>query len=444
MSRTRPLDRLERTLERLSATLRWPAWDRSAVAQLGRSWLEVAAAVDRAQESHAGGAYVRVFGESAIDAARRRSTERDARPLAGLPIAIKDLVAVAGQPIGAGSAVRESAPPERVDSAIVGQFLGLGAVVVGLVTLHEFAFGVTGVNEHVGYPRNPHDPDRVPGGSSSGPAVAVAEGSAGVAIGTDTGGSVRIPAALCGVVGFKPAYGTYPTTGVFPLAPSLDHVGLIASSVDVVQAVHAALGHIGASDAPLRSIGIVEADLEEADAEVVARVETVLQVLRNSGVEVLSVAWPDAERSFATSTAIMFSEASAIHRDTLERMPDRYGADVRRRLEAGFAIDAPTYVAAKREQRTLRAEVQRTLEAVDAVVTPTVPMVAPTVAGARGTDVPARLVRNTRLANVVGVPAISIPVPGSGLPVGLQITADDEPTLLSVAAQIERLIGAAD
>lgn len=355
-------------------------------------------------------------------------------------MAVKDLLAIAGQPLGAGSAVRDDAPSEDRDASIVGQLRGAGAIVIGRAALHEFAYGVTGVNEHTGSPVNPHDPRRVPGGSSSGSAVAVAEGSAIVAVGTDTGGSIRIPAALCGVVGFKPARGTYSLDGVFPLAPSLDHVGLLARTVDDVVAVHSALGHAPPTGGPVRALGTVPVELEEADGDVRGPVERVMDALRTAGVAIGPVRWPGPDRSFSTSTAIMYSEASAVHRRTLEHRSERYSAEVRQRLEAGFEIDAPTYVAAKREQVTLRREVLDVLGEVDAVVTPTVPTVAPPLGAAHDPDTAALLVRNTRLANVVGVPALSLPLHSDGLPVGLQIVARDDPTVLRVAEAIERAV----
>jgi Asp-tRNA(Asn)/Glu-tRNA(Gln) amidotransferase A subunit family amidase len=200
------------------------------------------AALARAELARNGGAFsVLLDGDARRDAARARrelATGRPARPLEGSTLAVKDLVAVRGQRIGAGSASRAGAPPESEDAAIVAALRSSGAVVVGLAALHELAFGSTGVNEYEGTPRNPFGSGLIPGGSSSGSAVAVATGAASLAIGTDTGGSVRVPAALCGVVGFKPAFGEYSLGGVLPLAPSLDHAGLLGSSVEIVRRAH--------------------------------------------------------------------------------------------------------------------------------------------------------------------------------------------------------------
>lgn len=443
MPPNRSSNRLEETLERLEA-LQWPEWDRKDLGVSGRGLASpsaIVSAVDRAQGSRASGAYLRVFAESALNAAQHRLAEGDQRPLAHLPIAVKDMVAVAGQPLQAGSRVRQGAPKETQHSAIVAQLTSLGAVVIGLSALHEFALGSTGVNEHTGYPRNPHDTERIPGGSSSGSAVAVAEGSALVGIGTDTGGSVRIPAALCGVVGFKPSYGTYPTAGVFPLAPSLDVVGLIAPSVRVIEIVHRALGHPGPCAMPLQRVGFVQTELEQADSAVSIAFQSALSRLRRKGPDIVATTWPDAERVFATSTAILLSEAAAIHRRNLERNPKLYGRDVEQRLRAGLRISAPTYVAAKQEQQNLRGDVLQALDAVDAIVSPTVPMVAPTISAARDSQVAIALVRNTVLANVVGCSAITLPLPVDGLPVGLQVMARSNCCVLGIAGQIEQLLG---
>lgn len=358
-------------------------------------------------------------------------------PLAGVPVAVKDLMAVAGRPISACSAVRRDAPPEPADAEVVARLRAAGAVVIGTAALHEFAFGVTGINEFCGTTLNPRHPDRIAGGSSSGSAAAVAEGSALVALGTDTGGSVRIPAALCGVVGFKPSLGTYSTRGVFPLSPTLDHVGLLAPSVQVVTAVHAALGHPVPQPRQPTRLGVLWHELERCQPEVRSRLEAALRLVSAAGCELVEVPWPEAEEVFAASTAIMFAEAAAVHRAEMARDATRYGQDVRARLVMGLALSAVTYLQARRARRRLRAEVLQALSRVDAVLGPTVGRVAPKVREARDPRLAAELVAFTRLANVAGVPALSLPVPGDGLPVGLQITCATDMHALSVAAWLE-------
>lgn len=394
------------------------------------------AAVRPGQLASDGGAYTAVFD---VPASRPSGAPR---ALEGLRFAVKDLIAVAGHPLGAGSAVRDDAAPEPADAAIVAELRALGAVLVGTTTMHEFAFGVTGVNHHAGTAHNPADPARIPGGSSSGSAVAVANGSVPLAIGTDTGGSVRIPAALCGVVGFKPTYGVYPTDGVFPLSPTLDHVGLLASDVATAARVHHALGFPVDDAGAIRRVGVVDAELETADDDVAERVVAAIRQLEATGTVITAVDWPDGEKVVAASTTIMFSEAAAVHRGELLRRPSAYGADVRARLEQGQAIPAADYEAALRAREDLRSRVRAALADVDCVLGPTVGLVAPRVEEAAAPTLAARLVANTRLANVTGVAAISVPLPGDGLPVGLQISSISDARLLDIARQFEASLSA--
>jgi len=384
-----------------------------------------------------GGAYTVVLDAEAAYKSRRGAPTP---PLAGLTIAVKDLIAVAGYPLGAGSVAWRGGNFETQDALIVGRLRELGAVIVGLTALHEVAFGVTGINDVLGWPRNPHDPRRIPGGSSSGSAVAVVEGSAEVAVGTDTGGSLRIPAALCGAVGYKPSFGTYATHGVLPLSPTLDHVGLLAARVALIRRVHAALGFDpGQARVPAR-VGVAIRDVEESDEPVTERVRECVRTLERAGARVVDLALPDPDLVFAVSTAVMFTEAAAVHRSIFQRRCALYGEDVRNRLLQGLAIPAATYAAALRERTRLKALTTEALGTVDCVIGPTVGLVAPREVEARDPTVAARLVRNTRLANVVGAPALSLPLPGHGLPMGLQIMALDDASLLGWAAGIERVI----
>lgn len=439
------LDRLGATLDRLDATLTG-----DAVAAGGAlpatpppadppPPLEVV--LDRARLLEDGGSYTAVLADEARLAAEVVSRTRPAPALAGMTVAVKDLIAVAGHRIGAGSAAWVDEAPAAGDAPVVARLRQLGAVIVGLTALHEIAFGVTGINDVAGWPRNPHDSDRIPGGSSSGSAVAVAQGSAEVAVGTDTGGSLRIPAALCGVVGYKPAYGTYPTQGVLPLSPTLDHVGFMARRVAPLRRLHAAFGFDTGRDVLPSRVGVGLGDLEEADGPVAERVRGALAVLQRRGVSVLEVSWPDADAVVAVSTAVMFAEAAAVHRSTLVDRAARYGEDVRHRLLQGLAIPAATYAAALDRRTELRAQVAAVLAGVDCVVGPTVGLLAPTEEEGRRPSAPVRLVRHTRLANVVGAPALSLPLPGDGLPVGLQVMARDDARLLGMAAAIERAVG---
>ncbi len=402
----------------------------------GPSWLEDALA--RATPVAQGGAFVAPLG----DAARREVAARPPEgPLAGWTLAVKDLVAVAGLPLGAGSAVRDGAPPEPHDARVVADLRAAGATLVGTTALHELAIGVTGINAGKGTPRNPLDPARVPGGSSSGSAVAVATGAADLAVGTDTGGSVRIPAALCGVVGFKPTHGRLSTAGVHPLAPTLDHVGLLARRVTDVAHAARVLG-IAAPAPPtgLRALrlGYVPRELEEADPEVAAAIAGALDRLSHAGATLVEAEPADAGLVFATSTTLLLAEAAAVHAADLAEVPERFGADVAARFRAGLALPAVALAAAHAARRALITTTRARLHGLDALVGPTVGVRAPLLAAladpADAAAAGARLVAHTRLANVCGLPAISLPAaPG----VGLQLLAADDGALLAHATAVE-------
>jgi Asp-tRNA(Asn)/Glu-tRNA(Gln) amidotransferase A subunit family amidase len=354
--------------------------------------------------------------------------------LDGLRVAVKDLIAVAGRPLRAGTLARASAPPEPRDATVVAQLRAAGAVIGDSVALHEIAFGTTGVNDQVGFPPNPRDPSRVPGGSSSGSAVAVAEGTCDVAIGTDTGGSVRIPAALCGVVGFKPSYERYSRDGVLALSPTLDHVGLLAPTVGAIAQVHHALtGEAPPAAATPGRLGVDRVGLELATATVAAAVDRELARLHDAGWQLVDVRLPDPTRVQEVTTKVMFAEAAAVHQALLDGHADQLGGDVLVRLRRGAAITAADYDAALADAVRLQGE----LSGIDVVIGPTVPIVAPTIEDARRDGmVPASLVTNTRLANVVGLPALTLPLPSDGLPIGLQLLGRTDALVLAVGAAL--------
>ncbi|MGH9212542.1 MAG: amidase [Acidimicrobiales bacterium] len=363
--------------------------------------------------------------------------------LAGLAVAVKDLVAVAGLPVGAGSRARSAAPVEPRDAAVVARLRQAGAAIAGTVALHELAFGVTGINDRVGFPTHPHDAGRIPGGSSSGSAVAVADGSCDLAIGTDTGGSVRIPAALCGVVGFKPNRGRYPLDGVLALSPSLDHVGFLARTTAPITMAHEALtGEAVGAHRPER-LGLDSAALDAADDEVTAAVDRALDAIRAMSCTIVDVAWPDVAEVVDVSSTVMFAEAAAVHRVLLARHGDQVGPDVAARLAAGARISDADYRQARSAAREIEASVRATLAGVDAVVGPTTSLAAPTIAAARTDEnLPRGLVRTTRLANLTGVPAVSIPVHTDGLPVGLQLVAATDALALGLATTLHPVVAA--
>lgn len=363
---------------------------------------------------------------------------RPGHALSGVPVAVKDLIDVAGTPTRAGSPAYSDAQAATTDAPVVGRLRRAGAAIVGKTALHEIALGTSGINRYEGTPRNPRDPSRICGGSSSGSAACVAEGSAAIALGTDTGGSVRIPAALCGVVGFKPRFGRLPTTGVLPLAPSLDHVGVIgADAVSVADAWGVLTLGSWKAGPPPRAIGVDSEAMASASPAVSQAVEAALRALRT--VTIKDVVLPDAELVQAASTAILFSEAASVHRRRLGPKLAELGLDIQERLVLGSAISATVYIEAQSAARRIRASLYELFGEIDAVVGPTVPIVAPTVADAGGDPgLSALLVQNTRLANLTGAPALSLPVTASGLPVGLQIQAPQEPVVLTIAAALER------
>jgi Asp-tRNA(Asn)/Glu-tRNA(Gln) amidotransferase A subunit family amidase len=367
------------------------------------------------------------------------ATTPAAGPLAGTVLAVKDLIAVAGLPLHAGSRARSDAPRSARDATVVARLRAAGATVAGTVALHELAFGVSGVNDEVGFPPHPLDPTRVPGGSSSGSAVVVALGEADLAIGTDTGGSVRIPAALCGVVGFKPSRDRYPLDGVQPLSPTLDHVGLLAQDLTAVVAAHTALtGETVPSLAPRLRLGVDRAGLADADAAIAAAIGATLTRLADAGAELVDVDWPNRAEVLDVSTTIMFHEAAVVHRDLLAGpRADLLGAPVRERLETGAAITAAAHDDALAAAADIETHVRAVLADLDAVIGPTVPITAPTIDAAR-TDagLARRLVADTRLANLTGTPAITIPLDHRPLPAGLQITARTDAHTLAVAGAV--------
>jgi Asp-tRNA(Asn)/Glu-tRNA(Gln) amidotransferase A subunit family amidase len=382
------------------------------------------------------------------EAGQGRPAGDRAGPLDGTVVAVKDLVAVAGLPLGAGSRTRAAAPPEPRDAACVAALRAAGAVVAGTVALHELAFGVTGINDQVGFPAHPHDGRRIPGGSSSGSAVAVATGACDLAVGTDTGGSVRIPAALCGVVGFKPARGRYSLDGVVPLSPTLDHLGLLARSVDAVAAGHRVLAATatatagtGVGDvspvAPTR-LGVDREALAAAAGPVADAVDAALRALHDRGCQLVDIRWPDLTEVVDVSSTILLAEAAAVHRRLVGRSGAAApGADIAPRLAAGAAITSAAHREACRARDGLAAAVVAVLATVDAVAGPAVPVPAPTIEQARADQsLPRALVSATRLANLAGTPAITLPLSGADLPVGLQLQAGDDERLLRIAGAV--------
>jgi Asp-tRNA(Asn)/Glu-tRNA(Gln) amidotransferase A subunit family amidase len=374
-------------------------------------------------------------------------------PLHGVAVGVKDLIDVAGLPTRCGSLVRASAPPAEVDAPVVARLVEAGAVVVAKLHTHEFAYGPTGDIAATGPAHNPHDPTRIAGGSSSGSAAAVAAGHLPLALGTDTGASVRTPAALCGVVGLKPSYGHLPAEGAFPLAESLDTVGLLTADVhsasvawDVLDRPDGTGGGIQLPGVKGVRVGVpMDAYWRPADPSISAVVESAVERLRSAGAEVIEVATPMIEELAATYPVIVGAEAWATHADAFARSPELFQPVTRERLAPNADLPARAYIDALRARRRLVAAFRAAAD-VDVLVLPTTrlratPIGAETVA-VGGADVPVRpsLLGLTLPFNLTGWPAVSVPgrVEAGELPVGVQVVGVrlDERGVLRVAAAL--------
>ncbi|MBX6766088.1 MAG: amidase [Actinomadura rubrobrunea] len=364
-------------------------------------------------------AFAAVDAEGAAAAARRADEElaagTDRGALHGVPVAVKDIIDVAGLPTGMGSA-HFAGHVAAEDAACVRLLREAGAVIVGKTTTHEFAYGASGDVSATGPSRNPHDPARASGGSSGGSAVAVAAGMVPLALGTDTGGSVRIPAALCGIAGFKPAFGALPVDGVFPLAPSFDHVGVLAATAADCRTAYRAL--TGSADPPApREVRMAWVDGSmPIDAEVEEAVRASFPDLPVERVDLRA-----ARRVFA---AIQDAEAYDVHADRVERAAHLYQPPTLDRLRRAGRTPGWRYVRAVREREDFTRAVADLLGRYDVLVLPTVPLTAPLIGqrdSALGPLQPA-LVSLTCPWNVAGVPALSVPAGFvRGLPVGAQL-----------------------
>ncbi len=390
----------------------------------------------------------------------------DARAKAGISLGvldgtimtIKDLFDVAGEVTRAGSrALADEAKPAAVDAPVVRRLRAAGAVIVAKTNMSEFAYSGIGANPHFGTPGNPADRKRVPGGSSSGAAVAAADGMCEIAIGTDTGGSCRIPGALCGIVGYKPSRQRIPTDGAFPLSYSIDSIGPIARSVDAcakADSVIAGENFVPLEPAPLAGlrIGIVQgAPLENLDETVTKRFSDAVGRLKQAGArlsdETLSLLGDMAQVN--SKGGVQPAEAFTVHRELLSRRADAVDPNVRARLERARNISAADYIDMVRQRARLIRAMDVRLTDLDVLAMPTTPIVAPTMQEVAPPDDFARknamLLRNTVIANFFDLCAISIPLPrDGGLPTGLMLVARNgqDHRLFRIAAAVERLFTA--
>jgi aspartyl-tRNA(Asn)/glutamyl-tRNA(Gln) amidotransferase subunit A len=390
-------------------------------------------------------------------------------PLHGIPVSLKDLIDTAEISTTAASLVMADRVPTQ-DASVWRRLKDAGAILVGKTNLHEFAFGVTNVNPHYGPARNPWDLDRMSGGSSGGSAVSVALGMSLASLGSDTGGSIRIPSALCGTVGLKPTYGRVSVAGVLPLSPTLDHVGPITRTVeDAALMLEVIAGYDPQDptsvDVPIRRyskeidsgvrgvrVGIPRKTFFQRLApDVESSVETALGVLERLGAEPVEIDLPDTASHEEIFKCIATTEVFDYHEELLNTKSDLYGEDVRQRMLVGRDMLAVDYVRFQRELIALKAKTERVLETVDLIVLPTLPITAPLVEqtfvewGDESELILSALTRTTRLANLTGLPAISVPCgfSASDLPVGLQIIAPrfDESGLLNAAYAYEQEAG---
>ena len=413
-------------------------------------------------------AFITVTAEQALSQARQADRElaqgRDRGPFHGIPVAFKDLFATRGVRTTAGSKVYENYLPE-IDATVVEKLLAAGAVPLGKLNMHELAYGITSANPHFGAVCNPWKRHHSPGGSSGGSGAAVAAEMVFMAMGTDTGGSIRIPASFCGTVGLKPTYGRVSRFGVLPLGYSLDHVGPLGRSVrDAALGLNVIAGHdpldptssrrpvVDYVPGPDCTIGRVRIGVPDSfffdrlDGEVEAAVRGGLARAESLGAEIRPIRLPDMEALNAIARIILLSEASAV----AEPYPqDRslYGADVRALLDQGRLVPATDYINAQRLRRRIRREFDRVWKEVDCLITPATPIPAPRIGdttvrlGGREEDVRLAATRLVRPVNALGYPALSLPcgLSAAGLPVGMQIIgpAFEEALVLRVGAALE-------
>jgi aspartyl-tRNA(Asn)/glutamyl-tRNA(Gln) amidotransferase subunit A len=415
--------------------------------------------LERASSIGSLNAFISLFSDDALEEARRADDERSKKtargPLQGIPVTAKDIVWSKGKRTTSGSKVAADFVPDR-DAPVLSSLRRAGAVLLGKTNLHEFAYGVSNVNPHYGPARNPWNRSRISGGSSGGSAVALASGVGYGSIGTDTGGSIRIPSALCGTVGLKPTYGAISRDGITPLSWSLDHVGPMARTVpDVSLLFEVMTGRKIPAEAPSLKglkLGVHRRYFfDGVTAEVEAATSRAIERMTGEGAEVVEVDVPEIEIQGACRNVIAFSEASSYHEENVRKRPEDYGEDTRELLRLGLLLPASDYLAALRARRRIVRAFREAFDVLDVLVAPSTPAPAPEVGASlleNGEELRVGLLRLASPFNTTGFPALSLPcgVTADGLPIGLQLAAKpgEEAVLLGVARALEEIQSSED
>jgi aspartyl-tRNA(Asn)/glutamyl-tRNA(Gln) amidotransferase subunit A len=428
-----------------------------------------AAAIDRAKAANPIlNAVLAIEADEALAAARAIDVGGPSGPLAGVPVAHKDMFDRAGKIATWGAAIRAEQPAAR-DATVIARLKAAGTIGFATLNMAEFAFGITGHNYQVGHCRNPHNPDHITGGSSSGSAASVAAGLTPFALGSDTGGSVRMPAACCGIVGLRPTWGLISRAGAMPLASSLDTIGPLARDVadialvlsllagaDPADATAAAppadyVAALGRSVAGLR-IGVDRAVLASIDPAIGRLIDDALAAMKQAGATEVPVTLPDLAAIDRLCRILQQAEASAVHANHVRLRPQDYSAQVRARLAEGFAVSAVDYIQAHRARAPMaESVVAGPLSAADVLLLPILDRSVPTIAetdvggGASMTGVLGGLLGFTRPIGYLGLPALALPTAkdGHGLPNGFQLVGRPygEPLLLALGAAYQRVVG---
>ena len=420
-------------------------------------------------------AYITVTVDVAREAAKRAEREIAAGnwrgPFHGVPVALKDLCYTKGIVTTGGSKILEEFVPDY-DCTLWSRLAAQGAVLLGKLNMHEFAYGVTSSNPHWGIVKNPYDTTRIPGGSSGGSAAAIVTGMAAATIGTDTAGSIRIPAAFCGCVGLKQTWSRVSRYGVIPLSDSLDHAGPITRSVrDAALMLQVIAGHdpndstssrepvpdystAFEGDAKGMRVGIIKQLAAGTSDEVAHSFNVAVRQFKVIGAEVDEVSIPTIDMASTIATNIMWAEAYEYHEKWMRTRPDDYGLDVRRMLEAGMHAPAVDYVRSQRARVRSLAEALDALDKFDVLIAPTAGIAAPRIdVGARAlmpngqpVNMLTAVLRFTAPFNVTGLPVLAVPtgLTPDGLPLSMQIIGRpfDESTVFKAAAAYEQARGA--